>query len=267
MDPAGKVLTADVLTEDVLMKLVDDTVYAIRIPNFYPREACERLAAWYQNHPGLEDYSYTAYVEGKLVDIDLGVSRVGTSYNTTDGKPEGDPAFDAYYKVALPNMLATRNAALPYLAPIDQLRLYLDDAMGAHIGRFDGKTMFAGIGRITKPNAHKLEEQPHFDSVPAKYGMEKQFAANVFLTVPAEGGELEIWDNRPLTLEEIDAVDPSSDMRGKLGASFLIKPSQGDLIIINPRRAHAVRVYSEGTRISTTCFIGYRKGKPLVLWS
>jgi hypothetical protein len=267
MDSGNKVLIADMLTKEVLMQLVDDSVFAIRIPNFYPKKACERLAAWYENHPNIELYSYTAYIDGVLTDIDLRVARIGISYNTTDGKEQDDPTFDAYYKAALPNMMATRKASLPYLAPIDQLCVHLDNAVGARIARFDGKTMFVGIGRITKSEAVKLQDQPHFDSVPAKYGIEKQFSANVFLTVPSEGGELEIWNHRPLTLEEIDNVDPNSDMRTIMGDSFLIKPEQGDLIIINPRRPHAVRTYSKGTRISTTCFIGYRSGKPLVLWS
>jgi hypothetical protein len=46
-----------------------------------------------------------------------------------------------------------------------------------------------------------------------------------------------------------------------------IKIKQGDLVLINTGRPHAVSGYSGGPRVSIQAFITYKKGKPLQIWA
>jgi hypothetical protein len=257
------------LSEESLTALITGQICVLRVPDFIPQEVCEQLAVWYGQHPKSQNYTHEVYVDGNPVQIDMGVTRIGTPYNLTYGKTRSGSSFQKYYDDALPNIMEMRNACSPFLAPMDKFRLLLDELYvhGAQIARFDGKPMFAGIGRITRPNALKLEEQPHFDTLPQEYGLEQQFGVNIYLAVPEKGGELEIWDHTPMTADQVSSEDLNKDWRSELGDSYRIVPQQGDLVVINTGRAHAVRRFQNGSRISISCFIGYKKGEPLLLWS
>jgi len=157
----------------------------------------------------------------------------------------------------------------PYLSPIDKLRLELDENYGANVAVFEEKKMFVGIGRVMRADGSVNSElQPHFDSLPPDFfPLDGQFSANVYLKVPESGGELEVWNVPPIPANEIVDSDPNKDWRKELPNSIKIKPNVGDLIMINTRRAHAIRRFDEGIRVTIQCFIGYKKDKPLYLWN
>ena len=265
-----RIITAESLNQESLAALMADRTLALRVTNFSEINLCNRLAACYEKHPKKTNYTHEIYVDGKPVQVDYGVTRIGTPYNLTYGKAQDDFLVQKYYDEALSTIIEIRNACSPFLAPIDKLRLLLDELhiYGAQLARFEGKPMLAGIARITRAKARRLEEQPHFDHLPPRYyGLDRQFSANVYLTVPKKGGELELWSHTPLTPTQISSAAPNKDWRSELGKSVWLKPQQGDLIIINTQRAHAVRTFHKGSRISISCFIGYKRGKPLLLWS
>lgn len=257
------------LTKESLQALIDGKVIAIKIPNFVEPDLCHKLSDWYQTHPRQHTYTTEYYVEGNPIQVDQGVIRIGSPYNLTYGKATDDPIYEKYYTDAPVNTKERKDACAPSLDPIAKLISQLNKIYvhGANIASFDDKPMFAGIGRITKPYAQLLEAQPHFDALPQNFGLDNQFGANFYFEVPEKGGELEVWDYPVLTSNELSTISPDKDWRSELGKPILIKPQKGDLIIISTRRPHAVRMFQEGKRISLNCFIGYKKGKALLLWS
>jgi len=255
------------LTKKSVNALIKGDVYAVVISNFAPLEVCKKLVAWYIKHPEKANYTHEVYLDNKPIQVDYGVTRIGFPYNLIYGKSKDSLIFKNYYKVAHKNIIKTRKVCHPNLSPIDKLLLKLGKTYGAQIAHFDGKPMFVGIGRITRPNAKRLATQPHFDSLPKKYKLDGQLSAIIYLKVPNKGGELELWNHDPLTPEEIANISPKKNLRSELGKSFYIKPKLGELILINTRRGHAVYTYQKGTRITISCFIGYIKGEPLLLWS
>jgi hypothetical protein len=125
--------------------------------------------------------------------------------------------------------------------------------------------MMAGIVRVMKSeNSHLSAKQPHFDALPTKYyTFDSQFAANIYMQTPEEGGCLELWD--------VDALKPGEhtpkDWRSKLPPSIQIQAKMGDLILFNCRRPHAIGEFNGSQRISLQMFIGFSKGEPLLLWN
>jgi len=106
------------------------------------------------------------------------------------------------------------------------------------------------------PNAKKLAEQPHVDRIPNEYlDITGQFSANVYLQVPTSGGELQLWNCE----KDQDYTNHSS---------VTLHPRQGELILINTQKYHAVHTFDEGSRISMQTFIGYRNdSSPLFIWN
>ncbi len=257
------------LNEKSIKEILLKDALAIRIPNFLRPTICKKLALYYEKHPQQEKYTTEVYVRGKLIQQYLGVLRVGTPYNLTYGKEKTDPIYQQYYRNGRINTQQRELKCFPDLEPIEKLRLNLERVYknGALIANFKNQQMFAGIGRITLPNAKASEIQPHCDSLPEEYQLEGQLGANFYLEVPEQGGELEVWDMNPLTPIEIKNMNENKKCKFESIKSYRIKPERGDLIIINTRRPHAIRIFTKGKRISLNTFIGYKENNPLFLWA
>lgn len=265
-----KILTLDKLDLASLKAFFSNKICAIRVPNYADTQLCDRLTNWFLNNK-IEEYEHEVRDDKGVRYLKYGVGRVGVAYNTTYNKAANSPEIQKYYNEALPGIRSLRDAMAPNLSPIDKLRLELDELWpnNASVAAFEGKKMFVGIGRIMIPEtSHLAEAQPHFDSVPEKLSMlSGQFSANIYLTLPPSGGELEIWDIPPLPISEIDNADINKDWRSNLPQSLLIKPEKGELILINTRRAHAVRKFDKGERATVQCFIGLKADNSLVFWN
>jgi predicted 2-oxoglutarate/Fe(II)-dependent dioxygenase YbiX len=100
--------------------------------------------------------------------------------------------------------------------------------------------------------------------------LQGQLAANVYLKMPEQGGELQIWQTE-LSPEEFDQMrgDSYGIQPDLLGAPEVqIRPGPGDLIIFNSRKMHAVTPGKGDLRLSLSCFVGYRgPAMPLTFWS
>ncbi|MBV1787204.1 2OG-Fe(II) oxygenase [Marinobacterium sp. D7] len=201
------------------------------------------------------------------------IGRIGMAFYEAENQP---PRIADYFESAYENIDELRKRCFPYFSPIDLLRCKLDETWlpGAQLETLYGRKMYVGLSRVIKPGVRFLAHHDIFakdapDSFKAR-SLQTQIAANVYLTMPSEGGAVQIWD-RELTPEEFDGmrgdsygIDPEI-----LGDPDLeICPEPGDLVLFNSRRMHAVTPGSDDLRLSLSCFIGYRgDASPLSFWS
>jgi hypothetical protein len=262
-----KVLVVESLNQEALTQLFNNTICVLRVPQYCATTVCEQLSTWFLNNEAITPYHYVMKQEQEVKSIYFGVDRVGSPFNSTYGD---EKEKDKYYAAALLGISALRKASVPFLSPIDRLRLELDEnwVQGANLASFENKKMFIGIGRVMKSElSHLSELQPHWDSVPTQYvDLQGQFSANIYLSTPNVGGELEIWDVEPLPTSIIHKNDVNRDWRAELPPSISVKPETGDLLIFNTRRPHAIKCFDSGTRIATQFFIGINQNQSLAMW-
>ena len=194
--------------------------------------------------------------------------------------------LDRYYTQAVPAIQAIRSCFAPHVNPIDALRLQLDEQWptGAHVERLDGErgAMMVGLVRVIPPHKTVLAHQDHLDwdmhgsplfaqSSVLQQPLAAQLTANVYLQMPAEGGELCLWSSTCSRAEYDDLSDGDygvRDAEAKLGPpDVVLRPEVGELILFNSNRFHSIRKGSE-ERVSISSFIGYRgTQQPLTMWS
>jgi hypothetical protein len=272
MDHDDAVIHLPALQRSSLTALFQVEALAVVVPGYVDPELARSVGRKIAEDPGLEDHYYAPLAKGgqQRERVSLGVSRLGIAFNTVFGEAADGPKAQRYYAAALDHMRKIRAFFSPNLAPIDRLRLELDELWpeGANLGTFHGQKMSAGVPRVTHPDSELLETQPHVDSLPCELQLDGQYSANVYLSVPPEGGELLLWPSQVLTQEQIEAKQAMGETWNRPpGAAIAIRPSAGDLILINTRRFHAVRRFPRGARVSIQTFIGLRAGQPLRLWS
>lgn len=261
------ILTAKSLSYQTLLKLFSGEVSAVRVPNYYEVELGHHLADWIDCHPSRTLYTHDVQDDsGKIEYLYYYVDRVGFPRNRLIGKTAHDPEWKLYFtqrdEIINGMRVATNNRH-----PIDRLLSDLNFywSAGAEIETIEGKELFAGIGRITVAETNtRLGEIPHVDGC---WPYEAHFSANVYLRVPSIGGELEVWQEPTLTFPQLIQLDPNFDWRDAQLKSWLIKPFEGELILINTRRPHAVRNFQHGSRVSVASFIGFDSGQALKLYS
>jgi len=258
------VLVRDQIYLDDVIGLLDGSILAVRIPGWYAESQSRRLCKYLLRHPGFSRYSIAA---------DVGVQRIGYSYFETQGHQR---RLDRYFAMAASTIKEVRNVCNPYLTPIDRLRLELDEVWpsGAGVASMDGKKMFAGVVRLFE-DGHCLN--PHQDVLSRETthalaaSLTAQLTANIYLRVPREGGELEVWNWVPTDEEAKQLYDGRYDFfdRAKLPApAAAIRPCTGELVLMLSSRIHAVRLSQGGPRISMSCFIGHRSpDERLLMWN
>ena len=257
-----EVVSAPELTRQHLDALFNREICVLRVSEFCAPELASRMADWLLAHARVEQYGHEELKQdGTLEYLYYGVDRVGVPFNKTLG-PNGEAFCETYYREALPGIRRLRASIGCDLTPVDRLRLELDEIWpnGANVAAFEGRKMFVGIARIMQAERSKPSEQfPHFDGVlPNIFPFDGQFGANIYLRVPDEGGELQVWGAPPEN-EEI--------VRSKLGEPTRIKPSRGDLVLFDAGRVHAIGAFTKGVRVGLHCFVGYKKDHPIQLWN
>ncbi|WP_036774192.1 2OG-Fe(II) oxygenase [Photorhabdus australis] len=268
----NEVIVSNSLKENELAKLFNDEILAIHIKEYVDSHIANKLSDFFLSHKDLECHPHDLKKGDDIVLVDYGVDRIGVSYNTTFGKSKDSDSYKKYFDNALPAIRDVRNFCAPMLAPFDKFRLELDEiwSAGASIANFEGKKMHAGIARVMRrpERSFMVEKQPHFDGLQQQsINLLGQFSVNIYIKTPTNGGELELWDVPAIPITELIEDNPEYDWRGTLPQSILIKPEQGDLIIINTRKPHAIRSFPDGCRISLQSFIGLSLNKHLMLWN
>lgn len=266
---SAKVKESDAILLDDLNELFNGKINAIRIPNFFREESEGNTGKIFSQEKSLECYNHEIKEGETIRYLDYGVDRFGVSFNTTYNGCS--IAKDRYYNNALENIRNIRNIFGPKLSPFDRFRLELDEIWPGNVGiaKFEDRKMMSGIVRVmNRPNDSELiSAQPHIDILPKKYSsLIGQFAVNIYLSVPEQGGFLELWDAPAVHAENCNEVS-EGDWRSRLGKPTKIRPLTGDLILFNSRVPHAVSPFSGGPRVSIQSFIGLTSDGHLQLWA
>lgn len=250
---------------DVAALLAHD-VLALRVTGFVDPGAAYEIAEGLVGHSSLSAYRNTS----ELI-------RVGEShYETRD--PDGttnEEALRTYLGNADILMDEIRETCSPHQSPLDKLWSMLDEEFGVERARIAGREMFAGIGRVFPEGTELL---PHNDSlardapgVSIGAELDGQLAANVYLRVPAQGGELQLWDIRPseedLRAWRAHGSEYGSDRTLLSQPDLEIQIASGDLVLIDATKLHGVARQVRGSRVGLSCFLGVRYGRPMVCWS
>jgi len=262
--PKAGVLEATVSNFDfkAIQALSQEDVLVVRVKQFVSEELCEILSRKAEDEIGYQSYLNVPSVR-----------RIGMAFYETENKPE---IIDQYFKSAHQNILNFRNVCAPYCSPIDVLRCTLDEIWpaGANLQSLSGRKMFVGLSRMVRPGTTFLAHHDLFsEDAPGEIdanNLHAQFGANVYIKIPAAGGELLMWEKEisPVIFNEMRENDYGLDI-AKLGnADLIVKPGRGDLLLFNSRKMHAVAPGKEINRLALACFVAYRgMNQPLTFWS
>lgn len=262
MDAYNKYV-ANTLSTESLLKLSKREIGAIHVKNFYPKDIAQAAAQKAINHEKLGYYTkkYTSSV-GRVC------------------MPHIDSEWDeglasAYHTEAIENIKDLRNLFFPYITPADYVRLLLQEfwPAGANIQRLYNRPCFVGAIRVFKPVVSSF--YPHNDRIdeesdaPELNGLKEQLVANMYLQVPKNGGDLQLWlrdpsENEMNLIRDVEGLLPETVEKPIL----TIHPEAGDLIIFSSRMLHAVIPCSDEHRVGMAAFIGcYGEQAPLTYWS
>ncbi|KGQ51102.1 hypothetical protein JL04_02360 [Gallibacterium anatis] len=234
---------------------------ALKIKRFLPERVAQDLT------DKILDSGYHYYENAKSI------GKIGMAFYEVEGDPE---RFNEYFDTAQKSIEEFRNRCFPLISPIDLVRCYLDETWlaGANIARLYGKKMFIGLSRVVEPNItflahHDILSKDAPDSFEA-HSLLAQIACNIYLDVPNDGGDLHIWE-KEMSPEEFDrkrgesyGIDPS--LLGE--PDVVVNVNSGDLVFFNSQKMHAVTSSSTRSRLSVSCFIGYKGANvPLIMWS
>lgn len=245
-------------------KVANGKLLAIRVPNFYQKTLCEQVVIPLLNHKCIDSYA-----------VAPDIFKLGKSTFDLADHPE---LFVDHYEHTLRDLKQIRSLFFPNVSPIDLLRVNLQELWpaGSNLENYHGKTVFSGLFRMFKSGSEALPHQDmsHWDvpEAPAVWTQQTQLAANVYLKLPKKGGALELWDVGFKTQSEYNCHQlPNSygiDRRKIPSSAAVIYPEQGELIIFDARRIHAVQKIEEGVRLTSSCFIAYRGvTQPLAIYS
>ena len=254
-------LETERLRTEHMQSLLNGDLLAIRLSQFIDASTSQKLGVQIINK------GFDRYVNAPSI------GRIGMAFYEAENQPE---RMASYFEGVFDNIDELRRRCTPYLSPIDMLRCTLDEVWpaGATLETLYGKKMYVGLSRVVQPDVHFLA---HHDilakDAPGNYqaiSLQGQLAANVYLKIPEQGGELQIWKTE-LSPAEFDQMrgDSYGIHPDLLGAPEVqICPGPGDLIIFNSRKMHAVTPGKGDLRLSLSCFVGYRgPAMPLTFWS
>lgn len=267
----AEIQTSLQLTESKLLEFEDlynlcmGKILAIRIPNYCDNNHCNKLT-----QELLKDIELEPEPDKKSrIYLSNSPSFWAVANNQTERKK--------YLNQAKLHTRKLREASFPYISPIDLIRLQIDEIWpcGAYLMHIDQQAMLFGLTRLWPIGYEALPHQDMFfrelpSNIKAKTQI-SQLGINIYLKTPDEGGELVLWDYA-FSDEYCTKNNVSGSYgfkRSELPDSFLrIKPKDGDLIIINTFKVHAVNKVLSGTRVTLSGFIGYWGiDHPLKMWS
>ncbi|WP_295462493.1 2OG-Fe(II) oxygenase [uncultured Pseudomonas sp.] len=254
-------LELDALDTESLNRLADERLLAVRIRRFVPRPLADDLGKQILGN------GFATYANAPSI------GRIGMAFYEAENQRA---QMDDYFASVAHNLEELRRRCRPYLNPIDLVRCVLDEVWpaGARLQTLWGRKMYVGLSRVVKPGVRFLAHHDIFaKDAPGSAEAESvvtQLACNVYLTMPSQGGELQLWA-KELAPDDFDALRGDSygiepDLLGP--PSLTIRPEPGDLILFNSRRMHAVTPGNDQPRLSLSCFVGYRgAAEPLTYWS
>lgn len=249
------------LNANCIEKLASKEVFAVLVKEFIEPCLAKELAG------KILGGGYTHYTNAPSI------GRIGMAFY----EAEGDPSrLTTYFDQAAQNLTDHRERCAPLMSPIDLLRCAFDEIWpaGAMLETMYGRKMYVGLSRVVEPGITFLAHHDIFakdapDSFDA-HSLQAQIACNVYLSMPCDGGGLQIWANEipgnEFDVMRQDSYGISPDLLG--APQLTIRPEPGDLLLFNSRLMHSVAPGQESLRLSLSCFVGYRgPAAPLKFWS
>jgi hypothetical protein len=263
----------DSLYKEDLDNLFRGDILAIKVPNFVPAKVCDSMKRFvYEQENQIQSYDHEESIGGEVIQTNFGVKRLGTPYNITFSTKDNTKEKKTYYQENRAFKLNLEKRVGEDQIPSNLLKNKLANIWnkGCEVAAFDKEKMFFGIIRITEPKKDLSEKFPHCDTLPPNIKMNSQLGANIYFDTPDFGGELEVWNTKLYGQEEIYDSSQCTDFSREELAKVKyekIKPEQGDLILINTRKPHAIKKFEVGKRLSQHTFIGKDEDQSLRLWS
>ncbi len=261
------VVVSNQLLESDLKDLFSGKILMLRISSFIDEMTCRKWRYPLENSSELGRYSNA---------VDVSVNRIGmTLFETENDKNK----MEDYFHSASGLYSLVENIIGNNGNPLRVLHEGLEEAWktGSHVETLSDRKMNPGIIRSFEADPQG-GLPPHMDALYKDLPMCSEFqemqcqlAANLYMSTPEEGGELEVWDFSPSMEElenlfsgEYDFID-----RNKLPMEpARVKPQVGELILFRSNCVHSVTPSRGGMRTAASCFIGYYgQDKPLTYWA
>lgn len=248
----------------LLPELAANQIAAIQVGQFVAREELVVIEG------NLKDQTISWYANKANQQGRIGINATGYGYEA-DGKKK--------YFEATPQAEKARDEIFEGIeSPINKILTFFSHGFDTKIAtepELHGARYFAGLIR-----AMGAKSTLHFDYAPNQLpgwsvsDAEEQFGLVLYLQMPTEGGELNIY-NHPWTPED-DLYNNDVGQKGTYGFTdgflgdtpyALVRPSEGDLVVFRARNFHQVgEIKSDRPRLGLTTFMSLQDGS-LSLWS
>lgn len=261
LDPFFVAVTSSAFFRSQIADLAAGRCAAIRVPELIPQSQCEQIMR------ALADVEFDSYDVDRVYPA---VLRCGVG--VSDHRDESRRVATGYWDAIEADRKRWRELDLPF-DPFERCRA----ALGVHwphavsVGRHDGKEMGAGVAR--EPNQGF---QVHFDDALREFSgnlldanLVAQFAFNLYLSVPDDGGETVVWRHRWHPADEALRLPNSygySELVVAGAESFELKPAVGEGLLFDPRNYHAVRPSRDSRRVALGFSIGLTDTGELLAW-
>lgn len=254
------------LSHAALSALINEEILVLRAFPLVSEDRCQQWATMLKESPHFSRYTNAQEVR---------ISKLGMTLFETQGDAG---LLKQYFRWGeeMDQLLTETFFPLPDPLTILQQMLWLAWPAGLRQGEIGPQKMCPGLIRKVE-NGNQEGLPPHQDHVgldvpgnEMQHRIQTQLAVNLYLQVPAKGGELEIWDLQP------DAETVKSWYTGRhdfidrslLPEPTVIRPRVGELILFRSDCIHAVSGTDGSDRIAAGCFLGMEAAtKPLWYWA
>jgi hypothetical protein len=259
-DPFFTAITTHAFYREQIADLAAGRCAAIVVPDCLPPSVCEATLN------ALASVDFDTYGSKR---VDPPVMRFGIG--VSDYRPEGE-LLDSYWAALDVSRASWSDLGLGF-DPFELCR----DALGEHwpnavaVGRRGGRELGAGVAR--EPNQgfviHYDDAIREFNGNLLDANMVAQFAFNLYLSVPENGGETVVWRHYWEPSDEAFRLPHSygfsNDVVGE-AESFELKPAVGQALLFNPRNFHAVRPSEDSRRIALGFSMAMSDTGDLLTW-
>jgi hypothetical protein len=276
-----QVVVTHSLSRPLLEDLFSNRILGIHIPDWYDAALCDRIA---QNIARLSTNNWNVYdvKEGyKKSDVEV----IGHPFNMAVADEE---RWKRYFNGMRETALQIRSVAGTATGPLDRFRLEMDEVWpdGLVVKTFNGAKMIPGLIRVMQEDTCSGTNIPvncHVDDSPLLSPRRGRFSVNVYLKPARQGGELLLWNTRMAGVGSIFKhwyinknfflnssyanVDLQRQFQRRLPPPVQLNIGQGDLVMLNTGRPHAIAPFSGGPRVSMQAFLTYRRNKPIGIWA
>ncbi|WP_067692509.1 proline hydroxylase [Nocardia jejuensis] len=259
-DPFFVAVEASGFERDHIAGLAAGRYAAIQVADFLPAQICSDVLT------ALARVPFDAY-DTKRVDPPVFRFGIGVSDHRVDG------VLAETYWTALDSSRQAWSALPLDYDPFDLCRAGLGrDWPGAvRIARSGGRELGPGVAR--EPNQGF---QVHFDDSIREFpgrlvdvNLVAQFAFNLYLSVPEDGGQTIVWRHRWGPGDESFRLPDSYGYRSAVvgeSESFTLSPAVGQALLFDPRNYHAVLPSRGGRRIGLGFAVGLTDSGELHMW-